>query len=517
MRYRNILLLFFFAFFCFAKAQEIPVSYTFGKKYNDKYKYSNLLTTASDGNGGSILIRSYFTGIILKPRGYFVEHYNANLELISEYNYKLKNANYVDAFVVNGVVNLLFLEYNYGTKSYEYIVHKSSFTNFNFTKEKILSIESDAVEQPLDRNYFNRNFSSGFTTTVLFNKTRSAFAISSHHKKRKENKHFIYVFNASLKKLMEFDFSNEIETKNYAFENMETSKDLKEVYLTAKAYFKKKRFAATERKFQYELVQVKNDGGKVQVFNDPGKFPEALNPIIVGDKLVCVGFYANRKDNRYNGIVYFDMNRNSMEVNDKKYHPFSNQFMIDKFGRDENNVIKNLVFKGVEVTKDKNILFNAEEYFVTSSIQRDPTGSSVKISRYHYNDIVSVKLNAEGEMEWARNINKSEVTQGDAAYTSYCSYTKGSDTFFFISTASENPQQLSDERILFKQGLGRNRNVFVIKLDAEGRMKYEKVIDDHEARLPLMVSIPLIDTANDKLLFYAKRGNKKQLVQVKFD
>ena len=74
----------------------------------------------NDGNGGSIMVRSYYTGIILKPRGYFIEHYNANLELVSEFNYKLKDANYVDAFVRNGQVYLLFLDYNYGKKTYDH-------------------------------------------------------------------------------------------------------------------------------------------------------------------------------------------------------------------------------------------------------------------------------------------------------------------------------------------------------------------------------------------------------------
>jgi uncharacterized membrane-anchored protein len=40
--------------------------------------------------------------------------------------------------------------------------------------------------------------------------------------------------------------------------------------------------------------------------------------------------------------------------------------MLDKFGRDENKDVKNLVFKEVEFANDY-ILFNAEEYFVTTS------------------------------------------------------------------------------------------------------------------------------------------------------
>ena len=39
-------------------------------------------------------------------------------------------------------------------------------------------------------------------------------------------------------------------------------------------------------------------------------------------------------------------------------------------------------------------------------------------------------------------INKSEVTQGDGDYASYSAFTKNGNTYFFISTASENPQVL---------------------------------------------------------------------------
>ena len=69
----------------------------------------------------------------------------------------------------------------------------------------------------------------------------------------------------------------------------------------------------------------------------------------------------------------------------------------------------------------------------------------------------------------------------------------------------------------FKQGLSRNRNVFLISLDENGVMDYEKIIDQQEARLPFMVSMPLKDAQENKMLFYAKRGGKKQLVKVDFN
>ncbi|NAS10844.1 hypothetical protein [Poritiphilus flavus] len=493
-------------------AQEIPIDYNFGEKYNDRYKYSNLVTIADDGTGGYILVRSYFTGLILKPKGYFIEHYSKELQLLNEYNYKLKGPEFVEGYVKNGQLYLLFLDYDLLRETYNYVVHRSPISEFNFTSETILSVPSKPVNNPLDKNYYNRNFSSGFTTTALFNEEKSAFVISTHFKKGKTNKHHIHLFNASLKKIFEHDFSVEVEEKNYAFENIEISADLSKAYIVGKAYFKKKRFSALERKFQYELIAVSARGSKIQTFDGPGKYSEGLKPILHKDRLVCVGFYADRKDNRYNGIAYFDLDPSSLQLKTKKYNPFSTQFMFDKFGKENAEHVKNLIFKNVSFTGAGDLLFNAEEYFVTNSIQANSSGGRVMVERFHHNDIVSVKLDANGNLAWARNINKSEVTQGDGAYASYSSCTKAGKTYFFISTSAENPQLLNNERMVFKQGLSRNRNVFVIQLDEAGKMSYEKIIDDKEARLPLMVSKPLMDS--DAVIFYAKRGTKKQLVNL---
>lgn len=512
---KNLCILLFVAVAClWARAQQMPIDYTFGEKYSDKYKYSNLVSVSEDGEGGFLLVRAYYTGLILTPKGYFIERYNNNLELVSEYNYKLKGQELVEGYVRNGQIYLLFLTYNEGSLSYDYIVHRSPLEDFNFTTQTILQVYSEPVQNPLDRNYYNRDFNKGFTTTALFNEDKSAFIISTHFKKGKVNKHSIHLFHADLRKLQEHDFSDEVEEKNYAFENIAVSRNLEQVYIVGKAYYKKKRFSALERKFQYELVMLSEEGIKTQTFDDPDKYSESLKPVLFKDGLVCVGFYADRKDNRYNGLAYFKLDPNTLSFRSRKYNPFSTQFMYDKFGKEDDKEIKNLVFKSLNFTDDGHLLFNAEEYFVTSSIQNDGAGGRIRIERYHHNDIVCAKLDPQGELVWARNINKAEVTQGDGAYASYTAYSKGGSTYFFISTAADNPQLLNNERLIFKQGLSRNRNVFVIELNAEGKMRYEKIIDSQEARLPFMVSKPLVDTEEDELLFYAKRGSKKQLVKV---
>ena len=498
-----------------AQSQFMPIEYTFGEKYNDRYKYSNLMAIDDDGNGGYILVRSYYTGLILKPKGFYIEKYTKDLELVEEFNYKYRGSDFIEGYVANGQLYLLFLEYNIDRASYDYVVHRSPVSNFAFTTEKLLSIPSEPVKQPLDRNYYNRNFKNGFTTTALFNEDKSAFILSVHYRKGKLNQHRIYLYNATLNKMLDQDLTAEVEDKNYAFENIAISKDKKSAYIIAKAYFKKKRFKALERKFQYEVIKITQDGYKTQNFDSPDKYSEALKPILRNGELICVGFYADRKDNRYNGLGYFRLDPVTLDIKLKKYNAFTSEFMNDKFGRDDTDPIKNLIFKNVTFTEDNSVLFNAEEYFVTSSVQANSSGTRLRVERFHHNDIVSAKLDYNGNLVWARNINKSEVTQGDGAYASYSSCTKDGNTYFFICTAAENPQLLNDERLIFKQGLSRNRNVFVIQLSSDGKLKYEKVIDAKEARLPFMVSKPLmVNSSADHMLFYAKRGTKKQLVNV---
>lgn len=496
----------------FLWAQDIPVNYNLGDNYSDRYKYSTVLTIDSPNKGQTVLVRTYYGGFPLHTKGYFIEIYDEKLDLIADYNYKYAGEHMVDGFVKNGQLYLLELVYNYEQSAYQYVIHHSSLGNFSFSERILLSIPSKEVANPLAVNKYNRNFGNGFSTATYFNDQRSAFAITAHFREGREQKYEVYLYGTDLKLQLTYDFSSEVEDKNYAFENIEVSKDLKTVYLMGKAYFKKRRMDATERRFQYELVRFDAKGHRTQEFTDPGRFPESLKPILLDNSLKIVGFYADRKDHRYNGLVYFELNRNSLDITSKKYNAFSQQFMKDKFGREVDTEIKNLIFKDVHLTPDGNILFSAEEYFVSQG-EDISSGHTQITERYHYNDIVLAKLNAQGDMEWARNINKTEVTQGDASYASYTAFGKGENMFFFINSG-ENPQKISNERILFKQGYSRNPNMFVIKVDALGNLSHQKLVDDKEVRLPIMVSRAYIDKANDNLLFYAKRGNRKQMIRV---
>ena len=142
---RKLCLMAGFLAFWFCQAQEMPLDYRFGEKYKDRYKYSNLLSFSETISGEKVLVRAYYTGILLRPKGYLIERYNPQLELIDEYNYRFRDADFVHGFIANGQIYLLFLTYDQEQLAYEYTVHQSPLGTYNFSVQTLLTVPADPV------------------------------------------------------------------------------------------------------------------------------------------------------------------------------------------------------------------------------------------------------------------------------------------------------------------------------------------------------------------------------------
>ena len=106
---------------------------------------------------------------------------------------------------------------------------------------------------------------------------------------------------------------------------------------------------------------------------------------------------------------------------------------------------------------------------------------------YHYDDIVSVKLSASGDIAWARNLNKRQDSSAPNPYFSYTSTAKGNDAYFFIN-AGEKVKKLSKERIQFGETSAKRSNLNVIRINENGDFDYREILDDKENEVPFMVA-----------------------------
>ena len=496
-------------------AQEIPNSIIKSDVFKDEYKHSYISLVEDDGNGGVFIVRSYAGGLFSSGAGYYFEHYDSNLKLIKEYEYEMKRSDVekygaIIGVIMNGTeVNLIDFVYNTKEKAFVCSALSSSINEFNFVKKELFRIASDDV---MKSQWFGTNqFDGDSGANFIVNEDKTAFAITIDIKNKNAETHKIYLFDNKLNKKIDHEFKRDIKDKKFKYENIDVSKDGNNLYLLGKVFTEEKKKKKEGGKYQYELTRISKDGQATQVFDTDEHFSGSLKTIIFEDKLTCIGFYSDKKDYRYKGISYFELDPITLAIRKSKFNPFTEQFIIDKYGKSKDKELKNLSFRGILITQQNEIVFNAEEYYVTTHYHTTPNGGGTWTYTYHYDDIVSAKMAQDGSIIWARNINKRQSTGGDNSYISYTSTVKGNNTYFFINTG-EKVKKLRNDRIQFGQTSTKKSNLNVIRINPNGNFDFQEILDDKDSEVPFMVSDGAI--SKNSVYFIGRKGKKKQLLKV---
>ncbi|MEC4003445.1 hypothetical protein OX283_002145 [Flavobacterium sp. SUN052] len=498
------------------QAQEIPFKIKTSDVFKDEYKHSSIVLVEDDGNGGVVIVRSYQGGIFSSGIGYYFEHYDANLKLIKEYEYELTHSNVEKQSSVLGVimdgdkVNIIDFLYNKTDKAFICSSLTANINDFDFSKTELFRLNSEEIKQ---FSFFSLgSFDGDSGASMIINEDKTAFAITIDIKDKTAETHKLFLYDNKLNKKFDHTFKREIKDRKFRFENIDVSKDGNTLYLLGKVYTDEKKKKKDGGKYQYELTRITKDSEKTQVFDTNESFAASLKTIIFQDRLTCIGFYSERNDNRFKGICYFELDPVSLDIRKSKFNPFTEQFMIDKYGKDKDKELKNLSFRKILITPENEIVFNAEEFYLTTTyVSNGMNGGGYTRTIYHYDDIVSAKINHSGEIVWARNINKRQATDGDDSYISYTSTIKGNDTFFFINTG-EKVKKLSNDRIQFGQTSTKRSNLNIIRIKPTGDFDYQEILDDKDTEVPFMVSNGVL--SGESVFFIGRKGKKKQILKV---
>ena len=224
------------------------------------------------------------------------------------------------------------------------------------------------------------------------------------------------------------------------------------------------------------------------------------------DKLYGFSFYSDNADFKYSGIAFFELDSHSLEIKNSKYSPFTQQFVLDKYGEFNYKELKNIVIKNVYLQED-GLVVNAEEQYAT-------TNNSSNSRLYNYDDIISLRLNNKGDLISARNINKRQSVGNpeDSPFISYQSCLSNNKNYFFIN-AKDKMRELSNQRIEFKgTNWLTNSNLFVISMNEKGDFLYKQILSDEENDVPFMVSKGVV--IDNSIVFLGRKGKKKQLLKV---
>lgn len=498
-------------------SQDIPCTVKKSEVFKDEYKHSYIVSVDEDNEGGMVVVRSYQGGILHSgSAGYYFEHYDKDMKLVKEFEYPQEDRGGVLGITVkDGKVNIIDFMYDKDDKSYVCSANVANIVDFRFSTKELFRVQRDEIKRGIVFFGFGGYDNDSFAT-MLVNNDKTAFGISLDidDKEERNEMHKIYVYDFNLNLKIEHTFKRQIKDRKFRYENIDISNDGSAVFLLGKAVTKDAKKKKDGGKYQYELTRITNTDSKTQAFDTKEHFAASLKTVAKKDRIACVGFYSDRNDSRFKGLCYFDMDPATLEIKTSKFNPFTEQFMVDKYGKDKDKELKNISFRDVFLTPNNDIVFNAEEYYVTTTQTMGPNGSMGTINYiYHYDDIVSAKMSDKGDLIWARNINKRQSTAGDNSYISYSSIVKGDNTFFFINTG-DKVKKLKNERIQFNQKSPKRSNLNVIRIGQNGDFDYQELLDDEDNEVPFMVSQGAASKQGNAMYFIGRKGKKKQLLKI---
>lgn len=478
--------------------------------FQEEKNRSELVFAAEDERGGLVSIRAFYSGLSTKISGYYLEHYDNQLQVLGKIElphseYQLKGLK-----VADGKIYLISVDFDKANKTWKVNLHTSDLDRLSFTQSALIT--RDDVESN-NSSFFNFNQKdSDAYDDVKFSRNKNFMCVSFDLKNKEQETHLIYVFNKDFEKVGDYVFTKNIKDRLFELDNIELDDANGGVYLLAKVFENDSRTTKKENKsnYHYEIYYMLGEEKKELSFKSEDKFIGSLMAINGGNQLSYIGFYSELNDWRYKGVCRFEIDPNTFEVKHNSFAPFTEQFMIDKYGEKKEKELRNLVYRGAFKLSNGDIILNAEEFFVTQVYMSYGMGG-VWSTIYNYYDIVALRIKEDGTLVWARNINKAQTLDGGKE--SFSSFVFNDKNYLLIN-CSDEVKQLSNNRIQFKQKRSKKTNLYAIVLDADGNFFHQEIVDGDVNQMPFAVARGVLTKNGNELILAGRNNKNKQIIKV---
>lgn len=521
---KKLLLLLIFIGSSLTYAQDISIKAITSDIFKDDKKNTTLLYSESDGQGGFITIRQYTGGMLQMPKGYYIDHYDAKLNQVKESEIEIDNNEIKGLMVNNGTVFILETLHDKKADTFNFNILESSLSDFDFQKRTLFSLSEDEVKKYFGIGLSVFFISNGFDQMdsnpfgeVTFSAKKNFFCVNFDIKDKEAQTQRLYVYDKDFNLVFDREFKRDIKDRLFQYENIDVDDETGNIYLLGKVFENNSTRSKKKGKanYNYELHKITASTEKSVSFSPDENFIGSLFTVRGKNSISCAGFYSEKNDHRYKGVCRFNLDPETLAITKQSYMPFSEDFIKDKYGKVKDKELKDLSFRSAFINEKEDIVLNAEEFYITTRTHSSMNGGMSTTTVYHFNDIVSVKMSRDGELLWARNINKRQATSGAVMeYLSFTSSVIGDDTYLFIN-CSDKIRKISNDRIEFKQGNMKKANLYAIKIDKDGNYTFKNIVDSDDSDVSYFVKQG-IHTALDgsEMVFIGRKKSKKQFLKL---
>ncbi len=155
------------------------------------------------------------------------------------------------------------------------------------------------------------------------------------------------------------------------------------------------------------------------------------------------GFYSDKKNGNFNGIIYAAYNIAAGAFSAKKFIPFDQELIKAAGIRHKNHTFDNYEVRQLIVKNDGGFVLISEVHFVTQRSNYMPglgyysyynPYNTTIVHEYHYNDIMALSYNKDGVRDWGAYIPKEQYSQEDGGvFSSYALLNTGGTLAFLFN------------------------------------------------------------------------------------
>lgn len=408
---------------------------------------------------------------------------------------KYKNIEKVlaSAYVINNRLYLRFSAHDKAKKKFYGIIEEYDPKSLTFLKE--INVEEMGVEAL--RKVYWYGIGAGraideMSETGSHISNERKFIVdynSTFEKSKKTNENvFMVVYDAEMNKSWEMDY--EIPYSNDLFQIVKVIvDDAGNAHLLGREYFDKARSSRNGKpNYKYHVLSFL-EKGKLVKDNSLELSGEFINDAAIGISsdgyLIASGFYGSKDVFSIDGTfsAKIDINKKEVIMTNKK--EFDKEFiqigMTDREKRKSDRKedrgvdleLPNYDLDRMVLLEDGGWLLIAEQFYITqrTTTSTGPNGAMTTntVIVYNYDDIIAVKMNKQGEIEWNAKIPKHQSTTGNTNALSY-TWTNCNGSFVFVYNSS----------------LGRKESiVYASVIDAMGKVENEILMTSERDELML--------------------------------
>lgn len=171
------------------------------------------------------------------------------------------------------------------------------------------------------------------------------------------------------------------------------------------------------------------------------------------NSIIVTCIYLNDNLSEQEGIMIIKLDQQLNYIGDIKKIPFTRQTINDYFGQNQRNKngISDMYINGIQERQDGGILLFCEQKKEISRVNNTarsafvPTSTSID---YYMDDIVLTSLNADGNLEWQKLLQKKQYSYDDnAVYSSYFIHANPSKIHLLYNDEIKNENTISEYTI----------------------------------------------------------------------